>query len=106
MKLRIPSWLLCLAIITSALGVIAFSAAAAGAMASIAFDKEYLIIDLGKTGKIGVTATGGPVTWTSGDKSIAMVDKDGVVKAVGGGRAIITAYINDAAATCVVTVNP
>ncbi len=50
-------------------------------------------------------ATDPTLTWTSSDESVATVDKDGKVTAVGPGTATITATaINDVSADCEVTV--
>lgn len=47
----------------------------------------------------------GGVTWSSSDKSVAMVDNTGKVIALKEGTAIITATVNGCSATCTVTVN-
>lgn len=51
-------------------------------------------------------ATGYTVTWTSSDPSVATVDENGKVKAVGEGTATITAKCGDKTATFTVTVAP
>lgn len=104
MKCRILSWLPCLAMIISALGILSFSASAVEGKASIAFDEAYLIINLGETGTIHTAATGGPITWTSRDKSIATVDKTGTITGVGLGITYVTASLNGMSADCKVSV--
>ncbi len=49
-------------------------------------------------------ATDKTVTWTSSNTSVATVDSDGKVTAVGGGFAVITATVGEKTATCNVTV--
>ena len=51
-------------------------------------------------------ATDKSVTWTSSNVSIATVDANGKVTAVGLGEAVITAQCGEAKATCVVNVVP
>lgn len=45
-----------------------------------------------------------PVSWSSSDEEVAVVDEDGVVEAVGEGTATITAESGDASASVDVTV--
>lgn len=47
---------------------------------------------------------GVPSKWTSSDESIATVDQNGLVTAVGTGKAYITAYFDTGTSTCIVTV--
>ncbi|MCR5250956.1 MAG: InlB B-repeat-containing protein [Lachnospiraceae bacterium] len=55
--------------------------------------------------KIDLTNPAGlPVYWHSAAPDVATVEQDGTVKAVGKGRAKITAYINGSAYNCTVTV--
>ena len=54
----------------------------------------------------GNEVTGKTVNWTSNDPDVAMVDKNGRVKAVGAGTAKITAACEGKTATCTVTVSP
>lgn len=49
-------------------------------------------------------ATDKTVTWTSGNTTVATVDSNGKVTAVGAGSAVITATAGDKTATCNVTV--
>lgn len=51
-------------------------------------------------------ATNTKVTWTSSNKSVAVVDSNGVVTAKGVGKATIRMSINGKTASCEVTVNP
>ena len=64
-----------------------------------------LSLEVGSTGKVSATVkpVGTTVTWTSSDKNVATV-ADGVVTAVGAGKATITATAKDKTATCEVTV--
>ena len=50
-------------------------------------------------------ATDKTVQWTSSNTSVAKVDQDGTVTAVGGGSATITAAAGNQSATCSVSVN-
>ncbi len=70
-------------------------------------------LELSMDGSARITATVTPsdaymkdVKWSTSDKMVATVTTDGVVKAVGGGRAVITATTKDGGytATCTVTV--
>ena len=45
-----------------------------------------------------------PVTWSTSDKTIATVDKNGLVTGVAGGQATITATAGNKSASCVVSV--
>ena len=47
---------------------------------------------------------GTPIVWSSSDPSVAAVDENGLVTAVSGGEAIITASIGAAVADCIVDV--
>ena len=75
-------------------------------IAIVTLDKEKVTLEVGGTDKL--TATIKPATaaatWTSSDTSVATVDKDGNVTAVGGGTATITCEIEGAKASCEVTV--
>ena len=51
------------------------------------------------------TPTGGAVTWSSSDTSVATVNSSGLVTGVGNGTATITATSGDAHASCTVTVS-
>lgn len=78
--------------------------------ASISLDKTDVILEKGSVESI--TASVGPsdctdksVTWTVGDSSVATVDNEGLVAAVGAGKTIITAKTsNGKTATANVTV--
>lgn len=80
---------------------------------SVTLDKTSLTLDVG--GSFTLTATVEPanatnkaVTWSTSDKNVATVDQNGNVKAVGAGKATITATTADGSgvsATCTVTVN-
>lgn len=48
-------------------------------------------------------ATGWTIQWSSSDESVAKVDKDGLVTAVGSGETVITASIGEITASCTIT---
>jgi uncharacterized protein YjdB len=82
-------------------------------LTSISLNESTLNLNKGGTGNLTVTYTPADttdlraITWTSSDTSVATVH-DGVVTAVGGGTATITATSavnNTITATCTVTVN-
>jgi len=83
------------------------------AVESISLDKTFEELQLGSTLKITASvypedATYPDVTWSSFDDSIATVDDEGNVTAVGIGEVIITATSSDGtkAAICGITVTP
>lgn len=77
---------------------------------SVTLDKTELTLDKGDTAKL--TATVNPedttddktVLWSTSDPNVALVNSNGVVTAVGGGTAKITAKAGDKSAECAVTV--
>ena len=76
-------------------------------------DKTSISLKVGESDKLDATytengneVTGKTVTWTSSASSVATVDKNGRVKAVAEGTAIITAACEGKTATCTVTVSP
>ncbi len=78
---------------------------------SVSLDKTSLELTEGGTGTLIATvaptdATNKAVTWSSDDTSVATVDADGKVTAVGAGEATITVTTEDGGktATCAVTV--
>ena len=79
---------------------------------SVTLDKTSLALDVGGSDTLTATvepdnATTKTVTWSTSDKNVATV-QDGVVTAVGAGKATITATTADGSgktATCEVTVN-
>lgn len=66
-------------------------------ISSITLDKANDNIQVGETDNLVATTTptGAQVTWKSSDESVAKVDQNGNVTAVGEGNCIITATIND-----------
>ncbi len=53
------------------------------------------------------TAMASDITWSSEDESVAIVDENGMVTAVGAGSTLINAYISEEVSTnCSVTVSP
>ncbi len=81
---------------------------------SISLDKEKLSLELKEHGQLRATvlpedAGNRSVRWNSEDESIAMVNTDGVVSAIGVGTTVITATTADGtnlSASCEVTVLP
>ena len=78
---------------------------------SVSLDKESLALEIGGYETLTATvlpenATDRSVTWSSSDSSVATVDNNGKVTAVGKGRATITVKTNDGGFTdtCQVTV--
>lgn len=81
------------------------------AVQSVVLDKSSLAMNTGDTHKLTATvlpndATYKSVYWTSANASVATVDSDGNVKAMGPGTTVITAtdYKNTRSAACTVTV--
>ena len=79
------------------------------AVESITLDITSAILNTGETLTLIATvkpdnATNKTVTWSSNNTSIATVDQNGKITAMGGGTATITAKAGDKSATCVVTV--
>ena len=79
---------------------------------------ETLALNVGETGTLAAAitpdnATDQTLTWTSSDTTVATVDENGTITAVGAGTATITATAtngtedtsDDVSATCTVTVN-
>ena len=80
----------------------------ANTVQSISIDKAVLAITVGDDPVQLVATTApveGPVTWTSSDETVATVDSDGKVTAVGAGQAIISATSNGISAGSYVTVS-
>ena len=79
------------------------------AVSSVTLNQTELALIKGQSETLTATvkpddATDKRVTWSSSNTSVATVDQDGKVTAVGGGSAIITAKVGDKQATCAVTV--
>ena len=81
-------------------------------VSSVSLNKETLSLEIGSSEKLIAEispsdATNASVKWTSSDKSVATVDKNGNVTAIGAGSATITATTVDGGytASCIVTVN-
>jgi len=58
----------------------------------------------GYTKQLSVSGTKEKVTWTTSNKNVAVVDKNGIVTAKGPGTAVITATVNSKKLTCDVKV--
>ena len=78
------------------------------AVTAVTLDESTLEIVYGIGKDVTLEATVSPedfdVTWSSSDESVATVDDEGVVHAVGAGTAVITAEAGDKKATCDVSV--
>ena len=79
---------------------------------SVSLERDNLSIEVGKTAQLVPAvapedATDKSVTWSSDNNSIATVDENGLVTAVGQGACTISVITNDGGlqATCVVTVS-
>ena len=78
-------------------------------VSSVTLNKTSLALIKGQSETLTATvkpddATDKKVTWSSSNTSVATVDQNGKVTAVGGGSATITAKAGDKQATCTVTV--
>ena len=78
----------------------------------VSLDESSITLDVGGSQTLTATvtpedATNKKVRWTSDNETVATVSEDGVVTAVAGGTAVITATTHDGlfTATCTVTVN-
>ena len=78
----------------------------------VSLDESSITLDVDKSQTLTATvtpkdATNKKVRWSSDNEAVATVSKDGVVTAVAGGTAVITATTHDGlfTATCTVTVN-
>jgi uncharacterized protein YjdB len=74
----------------------------------LTLDPSTLILDEGKTKKVtvkGLDAAKIRITWTTSNKAVADVDANGNVKAIGAGKATITAVAGTGKGKCEVTVN-
>ena len=89
------------------------NAAANVPVTSVTLDKTSLTLDVGGSDTLTATvkpddASNKAVTWSTSNEKVATVDQNGNVKAVGAGKATITATTADGSgvsATCEVTVN-
>ncbi|MDE6705023.1 MAG: Ig-like domain-containing protein [Treponemataceae bacterium] len=77
----------------------------------VTLSKNNLTLTRGEQGTLTATVTpddadNKTVSWSSSDTSVATVDADGTVTAVGKGTATIYAQADNKTATCKVTVNP
>ena len=78
----------------------------------VSLDESSITLDVGGSKTLAATvtpedATNKKVRWSSDNEAVATVSEDGVVTAVAGGTAVITATTHDGlfTATCTVTVN-
>lgn len=74
----------------------------------IALDKTELTLTAESTDQLTVTTeiNGKPITWTSSNTAVVSVDENGKLTAVSEGVATVTAKVDNAEATCSVTVTP
>ncbi|MDE7281349.1 MAG: Ig-like domain-containing protein, partial [Ruminiclostridium sp.] len=75
----------------------------------ITLDKPELSLEKGESAELTAIvepddATDKTITWTSSNAAVAVVDENGKVTAIGGGKAAITAKAGDKTAVCEVTV--
>ena len=77
---------------------------------SVAMEQETASVEVESTvelkEKLIISTLEPTAKWSSSDKSIATVDKNGVVKGIAEGTVTITATVGTMSATCVVTVLP
>lgn len=78
-------------------------------VSDIKISNSKLSLKVGENSTLTVTinpsnATDKKITWTSSNKSVATVDSNGKVKAVGAGTTTITAKVGNKTVTCTVTV--
>ena len=77
---------------------------------SIGFDQDVVVIPMGdKVGLSAIVKSGDnnvyyPLTWSTDDSCVAIVDKEGVVTGVKGGDAIITVTCHGKTASCKINV--
>ena len=100
MKKRLFSFLLCLAVVFSIIGVIVPTEAEA---ASVKLNKKKVTIYEGDTYELKLKKATGDIVWKTSKKSVATV-KDGIVTAKKAGKATISAVYNDKTYKCKVTV--
>ena len=79
------------------------------AVSGITLSEDYLFLEKGQSYQIKATvqpddATDKTVQWESSDASVATVDQNGTVNAIGSGKTNITASAGGKSATCAVTV--
>ncbi|THV61145.1 hypothetical protein EZV76_02115 [Flagellimonas alvinocaridis] len=77
---------------------------------ALSLDKETLELRTLEEGIIAATVTGAgaedQITWGSDDENVAIVDAEGRVTATGAGTTTITATVDNASASAILTVNP
>lgn len=78
-------------------------------VASIGLNKTILTLMIGKEETLKATvepanATEKDITWTSSDKTKAMIDESGKITAIAAGEATVTAKLGDKTASCLVTI--
>lgn len=77
---------------------------------NVSLSSSTLVLDIGETSQLTADvqpqdAVDKTITWTTSSTAIATVSTDGLVTAVAGGAATITATASGKSATCAVTVN-
>ncbi len=80
------------------------------AVSKVTLNMTSAELTVGGTTQLTVTVepagAGGTVSWASGDSTVASVDANGKVTAVGAGTTTITATVGGKSASCTVTVTP
>ena len=77
-----------------------------GAEVTVSISQETAKIAVGDTLQLTATASdGSDVEWSSSDKTVVSVTRDGLIRGAKAGTATITAKAGEATATCVVTVH-
>lgn len=78
---------------------------------SVTLDRDEIQLSPGGSAQLNVSVTpteasGSPVKWSTDDSTVAVVDADGIVKAMSTGETTVRATVDDITATCKVVVNP
>lgn len=99
------SILLCIALISLTVPSQTVSALSSSSFSFIILSQYKAVVDIGDEIYIlAVTSTGKPATWKSSNSSIASVNTYGIVTAKKAGTALVTAKIQNAEASCLITV--
>ncbi|MDO4380626.1 MAG: Ig-like domain-containing protein, partial [Clostridia bacterium] len=88
-------------VLTVTLLIPAFQASAA----SVKLNKTKIVLAVGQTYALKLSGTKKTVKWATSNKKVATVTKKGVVKAVGKGKAVITAKVGKKTYKCAVGVD-
>ncbi len=74
------------------------------AYAAVKISKAKATMEVDSYLLLKITDTKTKITWSSSDKTIASIDKNGLVVAISDGECTITAKVSKAKYTCVITV--